>query len=311
MSVNSQARRVLTALAVLFGGTMSGTQSMSETMRPDTAIRYRSAVADDRFNTRLEIQRDGQAVLEVGSNRLTPAEPVGRFEGRIAPPLLTQLRQAGSDPAFTAAPSQPAVMPEEAHRLIEMPGPGGKAVLKVVGESLIPPPAFLSVETLMEAAIRDLHRSPIVAARVEIVAPPQQAKQNDPISLTLAVINEGPAVLRLDAPSRWGQIGTAADLAARRSDLPIAVMTMDHQRFVRLDGTRLRGSTPTVTGSEALIPPGGRLLVTFEYGLDWQPGAWRVEVELALTVYAKDGAPLFQGGAVTPPVILNVLPPAR
>jgi hypothetical protein len=269
------------------------------------AIQYVSNVADDRFQTVLEVAPDGAGRLSIGSNRDRRDVPIGRFEGALPPPLREQLASATSDPAFRESPSQDMLMPDESYRQIRVDADGATLV-KRIGEELAAPPAFLAVEAALARAIDHLLASPVVAMDVAVAGLPQRISAGSQAPLELVIQNRGTRPYALPGPSRWGAKGIQCELVATRSDIPLERLGIEHQRFVQLDATRADRALASELGDTIELAPGARVTVRFQPTFDWPAGAYRVEVSLTVAVAGTSETPALEGGLVTAPRMLEI-----
>ena len=269
-------------------------------------VSYLSTAADDRHATRLVIAPDGVGKLAIGSNRDVRTRPIGRFEARIPSRLAEQLGHLVSGAAFAQSQSQSALVPDESYRRIQVALPDGSKIDKILGEELATPRPFGEAERTLGEAIEYLIRSPVAALAMGMATLPPRVRQGEDAEIELQLVNVGRLPYRITAPDRWGQEGATCELSAIRSDVPLAELGMQDQHFAQLDGGGLVAAAPPITGPSIQLAPGAQVRLVFRQIIDWQPGAYRVEIALSVTAEGEDGGVLFAGGLVSAPGILDV-----
>lgn len=275
-------------------------KSMSNT------IIYTSNKADDRFETELTVRPDGAAVLKIGSNRDRRSGPAGLFRAVVPAHLMAQLSRDMSSPAFLGAPSQAQLVPDESFREIKVIGPDNHSLVKLVGEELATPAPFAQAESAIEAIILYLLKSPVIAIVMQVSVFPERviAGQRTPFDLVLG--NVGQKAFILDAPTQWGEKASQGELTAVRTDVPLAELTSVHQQFMPMGRSNFEAANPSIVGPRVRLGPGEGIALRFQSDFGWEPGRYKVDIDLALPLLGDDDKPLMLVGLVSEPKPVTV-----
>lgn len=276
---------------------------IAEDSRMLTVLTYTDATIDDRFQTRLVIQPDGEARLSVGSNRPRPKAPIGLYCGPLSAEELRDLSQLLGAPAFLQSSSQQELMPNETYRALQLSG-AGRELTKLIGESLPAPAAFVAVEQRLAPIMNQLRRRPQLELALDAAIESTRIRPGDSMRLDLAIRNLSPATIAVDSPARWSQNNVQAELRALRDDIPMADLRSEHQYVVSLDADHL---VTRAHPGQVQLGPGQPLNASFALPVDWAPGRYRLTVELALTVQDPSGKDIFSGGLVGKPLSVELV----
>ncbi|MBK8750340.1 MAG: hypothetical protein IPL99_01255 [Candidatus Competibacteraceae bacterium] len=288
-------------VATLLGGlsVIVAMPALAQEKSMSNIISYTSNKADDRFETELTVRPDGAAVLKIGSNRDRRSGPAGLFRAVVPAHLIAQLSRDTTSPAFLGAPSQVQLVPDETFREIKVIGPENSPLVKLVGEELATPAPFAQAESTIESIILFLLKSPVVAIVMQVSMFPEQviAGQRTPFDLVLGNVGQKPFFL--DAPTQWGEKASQGDLVAVRTDIPLAELTSAHQQFLPLGRSNFEVANPSIIGPRVRLGPGEGIALRFQSDFSWEPGRYKVDIDLVLPLLGDDDKPLMLVGLVS------------
>lgn len=263
------------------------------------SIEYWTNAPDDAFPTRLTIARSGVAELEVTSNDDNPAVPnIGRFSKVVDAASFEQLVKAVAAPAFSQHPNPGPVEPGGVIRRLNVRFADGHEVQRHVVESVAADAGFTQAEQVALRIAADLRRHPRVAVAIEMKVVPGATR--DDLVLDVTVINVGKESLVVPHPSRWTETGMALQVTARRSDVPLAQMSNEHQTFVELGQDALVSESASTVPPVPTLEPGKKRVFSFNVRLPLAAGKYDVWGALILQLLTEQGKELLTGELVSP-----------
>lgn len=261
-------------------------------------IEYWTNAPDDAFPTRLTLTRNGAAELEVTSNDDDPAMAnIGRFSKAVDAATFELLAQAVATPAFTQHPNPGPVEPGGVIRRFNVRFADGHDVKRHVVESVDADAGFTQAEQVALRIAADLRRHPRVAVAIEMKVAPGATR--DDLVLDVTVTNVGKESLVVPHPSRWMETGMALHVTARRSDVPLAQMSNEHQTFVEL-GQDALASASASTVPRPTLEPGQKQLFSFNVRLPLPAGKYDIWGALILQLLTEQGKERLTGELVSP-----------
>ena len=290
------SRGTLLLLLLLYAGCAD---RPTESISMSESILYWSNQASDAYPLELTLHATGEAVLRKPANSDDRTLGVGIYEGRISENDFAQLwkQVTGADMAALAEPSD--VEPGEQIRRFEYASGTAPAVTVAVAESFPPNGAFLQAEKTVQAIVKSLLDSPVVAVGGTIRS---VRSAGGSVTATVDIANRGTSEFLLIEPAKWDERGVQFLLEFQRNDVPEEELGSQHQEFVTVSGSDVTLSRPAVT--DLRVAAGDS--VTFEIELQHAipSGSYDAHVYYESPLLSADGAELMifdmELGPVTP-----------
>lgn len=262
------------------------------------AIEYWSNAADDAFPTRLTVARAGLAELEVMSNEDNPAMPIiGRFSTATDARMFEQIAKAVMAPGFAKHVNPGPVEPGEVIRRINVRFSDGHEVKRHVAGSAAANAGFAEAEKEALRMIGEVRRHPRQALALVMTVSPGTGRDRQ--ILEIALSNAGSDPVALPHPNQWMQSGMAFHVTARRSDVPLAQMSNEHQTFLELGQDALTAA-PASTAPRITLAPGQRQIFSFDARLPLAPGKYEIWGAFIARLFNEQGNEVMLGELVSP-----------
>lgn len=262
------------------------------------AIEYWTNESVDTFPTRLMVARRGTAELEIASKEGDPIDPnIGQFSMATDGDAFERLSKAVSAAEFLQHANPGPANPGEVIRQITVRFDDAHEVQRHVKWSVPADPGFKLAEQEALRIIAETRRHPKHAMAIEMKVSPGATREDLVLAVTL--INVGKETVALPHPSRWADMGMALHVTARRSDVPLAQMSNEHQTLVEL-GQGALASAPTPMVPRITLAPGQKQLFSFNARLPLSAGKYEIWGAMILQSLNEQGEALLVGELVSP-----------
>lgn len=260
-------------------------------------IEYWSNAADDAFPTRLVVTRN-KAELEVMSNEDNPAVPnIGRFSMAADAPKFEQLAAAVATPAFAKHANPDPIEPGEVIRKLTVRFADGHEVRRHVEGSAPGDAGFASAEQQALRMAAEVRRHPRQVVSIAMTTTPGATRDDHILNVTLS--NAGAESLALPHPGQWLNAGMALHVTARRTDIPLAQMSNEHQAFLEL-GQKELASAPIPIAPRITLAPGQSQVFSFSAHLPLPPGKYEMWAAFIVQLLSEQGNEFMLGELVSP-----------
>jgi hypothetical protein len=283
---------------------------------PANAVVYRTTVDDPRTSTVLAIAPNGRCLLLAGSNRGQRSLPVGRFQGSAPPGLMTGLRQRLFSEAFRQSATLDTVAPDEACRMITIPGEESAPTAKLACNRAASR-EFLAVEDIFTSLIEHLRQFPATVLLAEIArssnqGTPRLVASGPKLAIVLKLRNPGPVPVLVPSPEKWGRTEGYAELSIMRASGTgkaqgagkAQVQGIGMQWFASCDTKSILRFQPRSVRGLVPVMPGGSLEIDLEPAFNCPEGRYIVDLTVALNLY--DGDRIHQMAVVASPPQFNI-----
>ena len=194
--------------------------------------------------------------------------------------------------------SKPApALPGQVVRKLTVTSSSGTEQVRYATEASALDPEFSAAESEAIALVQLLRQHPRAALSGQSTFRPMGPER---LEVIVKLVNVGIAPLAIPHPDAWGEGAVSITITALRSDVPLADLRNEHQRFVSLSRAQLADTKPLLEpGRTVTLAPTKDVTLTFATNLPLPRGSYDIWTTIETAILDPQGSPLMRAELVS------------